>query len=64
MGHGFLNPSSALFGLADFYRKVWALGKPGVEVSLGVLQGVEIRGIVVRSGDRYEFLKLKPEKRI
>jgi hypothetical protein len=62
--HGFLNPSSALCGLADFYRKVWALGKPGVEVSLGVLQGVEMRGIVARSGDRYEFLKLKPEKRI
>jgi hypothetical protein len=51
-------------GLADFYRKVWALGKPGVEVPLGVLQGIEMRGIVVRSGDRYQFLKLKPEKRI
>jgi hypothetical protein len=51
-------------GLADFYRKVWALGKAGVEVPLGVLQGVEMRGIVVRSGDRYQFLKLKPEKRI
>ena len=55
---------NAVGGLADFYRKVWALGKPGVEVPLGVLQGVEMRGIVVRSGDRYEFLKLKPEKRI
>jgi len=55
---------NAVGGLADFYRKVWALGKPGVEVPLGVLQEVEMRGIVVRSGDRYEFLKLKPEKRI
>ena len=51
-------------GLADFYRKVWALGNPGVEVPLGVLQGVEMRGITIRSGDRYQFLKLKPEKRI
>jgi len=55
------NPVS---GLADFYRKVWALGKPGVEVPLGVLQGAEMHGIVVRSGDRYEFLKLTPEKKI
>jgi S1-C subfamily serine protease len=55
---------NAVEGLADFYRKVWALGKPGVEVPLGVLQGNEIRGITIRSGDRYQFLKLKPEKRI
>lgn len=55
--------NSQVSGLADFYRKVWALGKPGVEVPLGVLQGIEIRSIKVRSGDRYQFLKLKPEKR-
>lgn len=55
---------NAVGGLADFYRKVWALGKPGVEVPLGVLQGIEMRGIVVRSGDRNHFLKLKPDKRI
>jgi S1-C subfamily serine protease len=55
--------NSQVSGLADFYRKVWALGKPGVEVPLGVLQGIEIRSITVRSGDRYQFLKLKPEKR-
>jgi S1-C subfamily serine protease len=55
---------SAVSGLADFYRKVWALGKPGVEVPLGLLEGIEIRGITVRSGDRYQFLKLKPDKKI
>jgi S1-C subfamily serine protease len=55
---------SAVTGLADFYRKVWALGKPGAEIPLGVLQGIEIRSIRVRSGDRYQFLKLKPDKRI
>ncbi len=55
---------SPVRGLADFYRKVWALGKPGVEVPMGVLQGIEIRDLVIRSGDRYQYLKLKPEKRI
>jgi S1-C subfamily serine protease len=55
---------NAVGGLSDFYRKVWALGKPGVEVPLGVLQGIEIRGITIRSGDRYQFLKLKSKKTI
>lgn len=50
-------------GLSDFYRKVWALGKAGVEVPLGVLQGIETRKITVHSGDRHQFLKLKPQKR-
>ena len=36
-------------GMADFYRKVWALGKAGVDVPLRVLQGVQIRDIVVHS---------------
>ncbi|MEN8754192.1 MAG: S1C family serine protease, partial [Desulfobacterales bacterium] len=33
----------AVRGLADFYRAVWSLGKAGVEVSVAVLQGIEIR---------------------
>jgi S1-C subfamily serine protease len=49
-------------GLADFYRKVWALGPAGVEVPLGILRGTVIRNITVKSGDRYQFLKLKPKK--
>ncbi len=36
-------------GMADFYRKVWALGKAGVDVPLRILQGVQIRDIVVHS---------------
>jgi S1-C subfamily serine protease len=36
-------------GMADFYRKVWALGQAGVDVPLRVLQGVQIRDIVVHS---------------
>jgi S1-C subfamily serine protease len=49
-------------GLADFYRKVWALGSAGVEVTLSVLRGTQIRDITIRSGDRYQFLILKPKK--
>jgi serine protease Do len=51
-------------GLADFYRKVWALGKPGVEVPLTLLQGIQVRDIKVKSGDRYQYYPLKPQKKI
>jgi S1-C subfamily serine protease len=50
-------------GLADFYRKVWALGDAGVEVPLTVLRGTQMREIKVRSGDRHQFLQLKPGRR-
>jgi S1-C subfamily serine protease len=46
--------------MADFYRKVWALGDVGVEVPLDVLQGVEPRRLVVHSSDRYDWLRLDP----
>jgi S1-C subfamily serine protease len=49
-------------GLADFYRKIWALGHAGVEVPLGILRGTGIRNITVKSADRFQFLKLKPMK--
>ncbi len=49
-------------GLADFYRKVWALGNAGVDVLLGLLQGNKLRDITVHSADRYQFLMLKPKK--
>jgi S1-C subfamily serine protease len=51
-------------GLSDFYRRVWALGDAGVNVPLSILQGIEIRDIKVHSGDRYQFLRLKPEQKI
>jgi S1-C subfamily serine protease len=47
-------------GLADFYRKVWALGNAGVDVSLSILRGTQIRDITVHSADRYQSLRLKP----
>ena len=51
-----------ILGLADFYRKLWTLGKAGVEVPLGILRGMQIRDFKVLSGDRYQFLLLKPKK--
>lgn len=52
----------AVNGLADFYRKAWALGNAGVDVPLSILQGTRVRDITVRSSDRYQFLLVKPKK--
>ena len=49
-----------LTGLADFYRKVWALGSAGVDVPLTVLQKNRIREMRLRSGDRNQFLQRYP----
>jgi S1-C subfamily serine protease len=48
-------------GMADFYRKVWALGKAGVDVPLRILQGIQIRDIVVHSTTRN--LYMQPEQK-
>jgi S1-C subfamily serine protease len=45
--------------LADFYRRVWAQGGAGVNVSLDVLQDQELRRIEVKSINRLDHLKLK-----
>jgi S1-C subfamily serine protease len=45
-------------GLAEFYRAIWAAGAPGSPVPLTVLKGVTPTEIVVKSGDRYEWLRL------
>ena len=50
-------------GLADFYRKVWAVGQAGVAVPLRVLQGTKIVQIVVQSADRRQFLDMAPKAR-
>jgi len=47
-------------GLADFYRKVWALGDPGVEVPLLVLRGNQPSEMTIKSTDRYKWLRLNP----
>jgi S1-C subfamily serine protease len=45
--------------LADFYRKLWALGPAGVEVPLTLMTPEGIRDTTVRSADRYDFLKIE-----
>ena len=51
-------------GLADFYRKVWALGSAGVEVPLNILRGTKIRDITVKSIDRDQLLRHKLTKEL
>ena len=46
--------------LAEFYRKVWALGAAGVDVPLRVLQGVQLKELTVRSIDRVDYFRGKP----
>lgn len=47
-------------GLIDFYRKLWGRGEAGVEVPLDVLQGMAIEPVLVKSTDRYRYLRLDP----
>ena len=47
-------------GMADFYRKIWALGEPGVTVPLTVLKADGLSQVEIKSGDRYDYLKLNP----
>ncbi|UCG06768.1 MAG: serine protease [Desulfobacterales bacterium] len=49
-------------GLADFYRKVWSLGKAGVRVPLGVLKDIQIQDVVVDSEDRYQYLEIRTNR--
>lgn len=46
--------------LPDFYRQLWALGEPGVEVGLTLLQGTDVRELRLRSIDRQDFVRRKP----
>ncbi|MGD8242457.1 MAG: S1C family serine protease [Desulfobacterales bacterium] len=41
---------------ADFYRKVWALGQAGTAIPLRVLQGDQVKNIVIHSMDRRQYL--------
>jgi len=46
--------------LDDFYKRLWAKGAPGVEVTLKVLKGTDVRDIRVRSMDRMEHIRKRP----
>src|SRR5262249_21904243 len=45
--------------MADFYRKVWALGSAGASIPLDVVQGGDKRRVDVKSISRLDHLKLK-----
>lgn len=44
-------------GLADLWRRVWALGEAGVEVPLRIVRNKSARDLVLRSADRNDFLR-------
>lgn len=44
--------------MAGLYRAMWGLGEAGVAVPLTVLRGSEIHAIVVKSTNRYTWLRL------
>jgi S1-C subfamily serine protease len=44
-------------GLADFYRKVWAIGPAGSEIPLTLSREGALSRVRVRSADRQDFLK-------
>lgn len=45
-------------GLADLYRKIWALGRPGVAVPLKILRQTRVIEFSVPSMDRMRWLRL------
>jgi S1-C subfamily serine protease len=46
--------------LGDFYRRLWSLGPPGVDVPLSVKRSGDPFDITVQSADRYDWLRLNP----
>lgn len=46
--------------LEQFYRRLWAAGSPGVEVTLRVLQGTAVKEVTIRTVDRFEHIRRKP----
>jgi S1-C subfamily serine protease len=42
---------------AEFYRKVWSRGSAGAEITLRVLQDMDIRDVRVKSIDRVEYFR-------
>ena len=45
-------------GLADYYRKIWSLGKAGITVPLTILRNSAPGQVKVKSIDRYDWLKM------
>ena len=47
--------------LPDYYRKLWSLGHAGVEVPLLVVRGDAPAQLTIKSIDRYDWFRLKPD---
>ena len=45
--------------MADFYRKIWALGRPGDVIPLTLLKGGALKDVAITAGNRYRWLRLK-----
>jgi len=52
--------ADGLSSLADFYRKLWSRGAAGIEVNLRVLRGGEVKEVTLRSIDRLEYFRARP----
>jgi S1-C subfamily serine protease len=50
----------SVYDMAELFRKVWALGSAGVEVPLTIADESGTRPVVLRSADRYDYLRLNP----
>ncbi|HEY1736524.1 MAG TPA: S1C family serine protease, partial [Methylovirgula sp.] len=49
-----------VYRLADFFKAIWALGEPGVDVPLKIDRESDVFDVVIKSADRYRFLKREP----
>jgi len=46
-------------GQVDFYRKLWGKGPAGTQIPVSVLQGAEVKDLVIQSIDRDQHLKTR-----
>lgn len=46
--------------MAQLFRAVWSQGQPGAAIPLKVLRGTKVVDVTITSGDRYQYLRLKP----
>lgn len=46
--------------MAQLFRAVWRQGQPGATIPLKILRGSKVVDVAITSGDRYQYLKLKP----
>ncbi len=51
---------NAVSGMAEFLREVWASGDAGDDIELSVFRQGSLMDVVVKSGDRYDWLKFDP----